>query len=186
MSYKQVHEGGTFGPFKNFPEHCYFKNCTFYATCTFQENCHFIDCTFLDCCPPYYRNPPSQVRESILENCSLEKVVCTTCLLANCSIDNNVTLAGDTAQNPPPKAVDGKKTPAKACACLRSTRTWPRRRSRKASTAHQKSNTKVGATTTKWGNIYRWEAYKSLLYCVQQQPTDIKNPVEGTNYHGLN
>lgn len=109
MSYKQVHEGGTFGPFKNFPEHCYFKNCTFYATCTFQENCHFIDCTFLDCCPPYYRNPPSQVRESILENCSLEKVVCTTCLLANCSIGSNVTLAGDTAQNPPPKAVDGMK-----------------------------------------------------------------------------
>lgn len=75
MSYKQVYKGGTFGPGQTFPEFCEFENCTFLAQCKFGVGCHFINCKFKKCCPKHYTNPWSIVKESILENCSLEYVV---------------------------------------------------------------------------------------------------------------
>lgn len=86
MAFQQVHKGGTFGPGASFPEYCYFDGCTFYAQCTFGPGSMFKNCTFLKCCPKYYTNPNSTVKQSILENCFLEYItVDSESLVANCS-----------------------------------------------------------------------------------------------------
>lgn len=74
MSYKKVYKGKNFPPNTKFPERCYFEGCTFKATCTFGVGCHFINCKFEKCCPKQNNNPPSQVKEAIVENCTLESV----------------------------------------------------------------------------------------------------------------
>lgn len=74
MSYKKVYKGQTFSQGMQFEDYCEFENCTFYAQTKFGIGCVFKNCTFLKCCPKYYTNPNSEVKQAIVEECFLEYV----------------------------------------------------------------------------------------------------------------
>lgn len=108
MPFVQYMTGGTFGPGMTFKDDIYFENCTFLAQCQFGERCFFINCKFQKCCPPYFRNPPSSMKEGcFLKGCTLEYVtVPKGCVLYDCTnTGNRVQLQG--TQNPPNQSYGG-------------------------------------------------------------------------------
>lgn len=84
MSYTQTHENKQFPPNSTFPDHCFFKGCTFKATCTFGIGCHFIGCTFME----EQDNPPSVIKEGIVESSTLAAVTLESTTL---SVNNKDT-----------------------------------------------------------------------------------------------
>lgn len=73
-TFQSVLKGGSIGPGASFPENCYFEGVTIIATCQFGKGSIFKKCKFQKCCPKHNQNPPSQIKESIVEDCTLESV----------------------------------------------------------------------------------------------------------------
>lgn len=108
MPFVQYMMGGTFGPGMTFKDDIYFENCTFLAQCQFGERCFFINCKFQKCCPKYYSNPPSIMKEGgFLKGCVLEYVTIPKgCVLYDCiNTGNRVQIQG--TQNPPNQSYGG-------------------------------------------------------------------------------
>jgi hypothetical protein len=119
MAFQQVHKGKTFNPGTQFPEYCEFENCTFYASCKFKKGSIFKNCRFLKCCPPFYRNPNSEVKEAILENCYLEYItVDKDSLVVNCKKGARAVIQAK--ENPAPQQV-GNSEDFCLCYCAQPT-----------------------------------------------------------------
>lgn len=116
MAFQQVYNGGTFGPGMSFPEHCYFENCTFYASCKFGEGSTFKNCRFVKCCPIFFMNPNSTVKQSILENCFLEYItVDAESLVVNCQKGSRAIILAN--ENPSGKQT-GNNEKLELCWCV--------------------------------------------------------------------
>ena len=119
MAFKQVHKGKTFNPGSTFQEYCEFENCVFYAQCKFEKGCIFKNCRFLKCCPKYYRNKNSEVKEAILENCYLEYItVDKDSLVVNCQKGLRAIVMAK--ENPAPQQV-GNSEDFCLCYCVQPT-----------------------------------------------------------------
>lgn len=119
MAFQQVHKGKTFNPGSTFPEYCEFENCVFYAQCKFEKGCIFKNCRFLKCCPKYYRNKNSEVKEAILENCYLEYItVDKDSLVVNC--EKGARAIVKAKENPAPQQV-GNSEDFCLCYCVQPT-----------------------------------------------------------------